>query len=70
MIYNIYCKSCNSQLNVRNFKAYATCMCDEDNRIVSLSNIKQFDDYNLYLFKKGTNVCEDGNVMNQPTHNP
>jgi hypothetical protein len=61
------CKICNTPVNIKNGKIYMRCMCDEEIRIIPYLK-DSFTPDNVYLLEtKGLNLCQDGNLMTNPT---
>jgi hypothetical protein len=52
---NIHCVHCKTKVKVKNNKIYMRCLCNEDDRIINLDNIKRFiDDGELYILYNST----------------
>lgn len=48
MIFNIHCNYCDSQAVIKNNTIRMTCMCDDEKRILNLSDYLDRDDRDLY----------------------
>jgi len=48
MRFNIYCNICDSQTVIKNNTIRMTCMCDDEKRILNLSEYLDHDDKDLY----------------------
>lgn len=48
MIFNIHCNSCDSQTVIKNNTIRMTCLCDDEKRILNLTDYLDRDDYDLY----------------------